>query len=581
MDNATAAAMIDLSSDPEIARVKAEACRKVNGPIVYLDLAFSRGAPLGAALQRVSSLQEQLRYEPDGATTPLGYWNPNLVQAPLQRLRPAQQSGPILIAGPFSARILSVLPPTRLCVAMVRDPISRIADGYHYGAGGGDARAIAAEASPNWRFDTAICDHQTRALAGDAVLDPTAAEKGVVPPQIDEKEFERILDTLTHGFVLLGVAERMEDSLIALVRQLGLPLTAAVGPWLAETATSGEAVSLNPAEIATLRELNTFDARLHSAAMARLDQLISEDPDGFAQDRALLRNLYGQHASGIDGASLLAAERAERPTQPPRLAYPPMRPARAETPDALTAMRGHYLDLMQDILINRIYADESAAPWSAGTFDPLQREIGSDWPSRAHSMVGRRRMHNVRSLCEQVLQEGIPGDFVETGVWRGGVTIMMRAVLRAYGDTDRKVFVADSFEGVPPPNPEAYPADAGDVHFEAPQLAISQAQVAENFRRYGLLDAQVHFLPGWFKDSLPDAPIEGLAILRLDGDLYESTMDALVALYAKLSPGGFVIVDDYGAVPGCAKAIHDFRATNGIEAELHTVDWGGVYWRKP
>ena len=101
-----------------------------------------------------------------------------------------------------------------------------------------------------------------------------------------------------------------------------------------------------------------------------------------------------------------------------------------------------------------------------------------------------------------------------------------------------------------------------------------------NFRRYDLLDEQVQFLKGWFSDTLPTAPIDKLAVLRLDGDMYASTMDALDALYDKVSPGGYVIVDDYGAVPACAKAIHDYRDAHGVKDELVEIDWASVYWRK-
>jgi len=81
----------------------------------------------------------------------------------------------------------------------------------------------------------------------------------------------------------------------------------------------------------------------------------------------------------------------------------------------------------------------------------------------------------------------------------------------------------------------------------------------ENFRKYDLLDRQVRFLKGWFSETLPGCPIERLAVLRLDGDMYESTMDALKHFYPKLSAGGYLIVDDYGAAPACKTAIHEFR----------------------
>ena len=101
-----------------------------------------------------------------------------------------------------------------------------------------------------------------------------------------------------------------------------------------------------------------------------------------------------------------------------------------------------------------------------------------------------------------------------------------------------------------------------------------------SYRRYGLLDEQVVFLKGWFKDTLAKAPIERLAVLRLDGDLYESTMDALNPLYAKVASGGFIIVDDYFALTQCERAISEFRATHGISDPIHKIDDAGVYWRK-
>lgn len=139
-------------------------------------------------------------------------------------------------------------------------------------------------------------------------------------------------------------------------------------------------------------------------------------------------------------------------------------------------------------------------------------------------------MENLRSLATQVIEENVPGDFIETGVWRGGACIMMNAVLEAFEASDRLVWVADSFEGLPKPSPEKYPADEGDLHHTNRELAISIEEVKANFAAYGLLNERVRFLKGWFKDTLPNAPIEKLAILRLDGDMYESTMDALVSL---------------------------------------------------
>jgi O-methyltransferase len=240
--------------------------------------------------------------------------------------------------------------------------------------------------------------------------------------------------------------------------------------------------------------------------------------------------------------------------------------------------RSLYLDLLEDSLIGTIIEDESIAPWQQG-YSESRREIGRDWPKYAFTMIGKARMRNLREITETILNEGVPGDLLEAGVWRGGACIYMRGILKAYGVTDRFVWAADSFSGLPPPNPEQYPADENDAHHTETALAITQQQVRANFAKYALLDQQVCFLEGWFKDTLPEAPIEQLAILRLDGDMYESTIQTLDAMYSKLSPNGFVIIDDY-ILPPCRKAVDDFRARHGITEKLEMVDGAAVYWRK-
>lgn len=199
----------------------------------------------------------------------------------------------------------------------------------------------------------------------------------------------------------------------------------------------------------------------------------------------------------------------------------------------------------------------------------------------AHTMIGRARIDSLHACMDLVTKEGVAGDFIETGVWRGGATIFMRAYLMAHGISDRKVWVADSFQGLPK---SSHAADLpyGDFSENSfPYLSVSLETVKELFARYDVLDEQVCFLKGWFKDTLPTAPIQQLAILRLDGDLYESTMDAISNLYDKLSPGGFVIVDDYYAFPSCAVAINEFRDKHGIDAPLVKIDASSTLWRKP
>jgi len=203
------------------------------------------------------------------------------------------------------------------------------------------------------------------------------------------------------------------------------------------------------------------------------------------------------------------------------------------------------------------------------------------WPDSVLTMIGQGGIANIRSCLERVLHDNIAGDFIEAGVWRGGACIFAKAFLDSVG-SEKNVWVADSFQGVPPPNAAKYPADVGDKLYRTPELAVSYEDVAASFKRFGLLDGRVKFLRGWFRDTLPTAPIEKLAVLRLDGDLYESTWDTLTSLYPKLSSGGFCIIDDYHDLPACTQAVEDFRAKYGIVEEIQPIDESseGCYWRK-
>lgn len=242
---------------------------------------------------------------------------------------------------------------------------------------------------------------------------------------------------------------------------------------------------------------------------------------------------------------------------------------------------GHlYLDLMKKVLTNVIYQDGALTPDGPTAYRAEKRHGGLDWPAAAHTMIGLERLDNLHDCLERVLADGIDGDLVETGVWRGGACIFMRAFLKAHGVADRRVWVADSFTGIPDVGIDGHPLDRElALHQANGVLDVPQEEVAENFRRYGLLDEQVVFLPGRFRDSLPQAPIEKLALLRLDGDLYESTRDALTHLYPRLSTGGFVIVDDY-VIPACRAAVHDFRHEQRIDDPIQPIDVCGAYWRR-
>lgn len=251
------------------------------------------------------------------------------------------------------------------------------------------------------------------------------------------------------------------------------------------------------------------------------------------------------------------------------------------------AARDAYLDLLKRCLTR--YSDGQlflARPLTSGaSMEQLAQGVFTH--PDADTMIGWARLDNARECVETVLRDGIPGDIIETGTWRGGCCMYLRAVLRAWDVTDRKVWLADSFCGFPVPDVEKYPADyiygTAQVRefldgLDYP-IAVDLAEVKARFAGYGLLDDQVEFLPGYFADTLPGAPVSQLAVLRLDGDFYQSTYEALEHLYDKLSCGGFCIVDDY-ALQTCRKAVDAFRGAHGITDPIEQIDWTGAFWRK-
>lgn len=212
-------------------------------------------------------------------------------------------------------------------------------------------------------------------------------------------------------------------------------------------------------------------------------------------------------------------------------------------------------------------------------YDQAKRDTGGDWPLFGFTMTGQRRLDSLQRCVEEILEKQIPGDLMETGVWRGGSVILMRAILKARNDESRLVWCADSFEGMPVPKETDKRISATADFSDRQYLAVSVEQVQDNFRKFGLLDDRVRFLKGWFSETLPNAPVGQLSLLRLDGDLYESTRDALVNLYHKMSPGGYVIIDDYRSWQGCRTAVDEFRQEHNITAPLEDIDLDAVLWR--
>jgi len=230
-------------------------------------------------------------------------------------------------------------------------------------------------------------------------------------------------------------------------------------------------------------------------------------------------------------------------------------------------------------LIRRALAARGLEICQIKPFDAEIRDSGRDWPDGL-TVIGMKRMQNIQGCVTIVLREGVAGDLAEAGLWRGGASIFMRALLAALGDADRLVWCAYSFKGWPEPDATKYRLDAGSVLHLQSHRAPSLETVKDNFRKFSLMDDRVRFLPGWFADTLPSAPIERIAVLRLDADMYGSTLDVLNALYRKVSPGGFVIMNDYGKPDSAARyAIDDFRERHGIDEPIIDIDGSGAYWR--
>ena len=244
-----------------------------------------------------------------------------------------------------------------------------------------------------------------------------------------------------------------------------------------------------------------------------------------------------------------------------------------------------YLDLLKKSITDTLYEAEPDA--EAGGSRYIADFLKHYMKGRAVSMLPMARLDQLQRCVEDVIRRGVPGDLMEAGVWRGGAAILMRGILKAHGVTDRCVWAADSFEGLPEPDGACFPKEAAAHHgpvmrdgFE--HFAVGLDAVKANFARFGLLDPQVRFLPGWFKDTLPMAPIGRLAVLRLDGDYHESTRDCLENLYDKLAVGGYLIVDDYGEDEWthCRAAVDGFRSARGIADAMVQVDRRCWSWQR-
>lgn len=205
-------------------------------------------------------------------------------------------------------------------------------------------------------------------------------------------------------------------------------------------------------------------------------------------------------------------------------------------------------------------------------YDASLRFKGNDWPPFGHTMIGHQRLHNIRMALKTVVHERVEGHFAELGVWRGGACIYAKALLDVLNQNSRKVFVFDAFESLP-----NYGATSSF-------LENSEETVRHNFAKYALLDERVIFHKGVFKDSVPSFnkanPGMQLAVLRIDGNFYDSYQDALYFLYGFVPVGGFVIFDDIRSHPAVQNCWNDFKKDQGLPEELTIIDDHSAYFRK-
>jgi O-methyltransferase len=293
-----------------------------------------------------------------------------------------------------------------------------------------------------------------------------------------------------------------------------------------------------------------------------VDEEISDDPIGRLQD-LVLRGRPAARAS-------LAAVREARAAGP--------------GPEA-AALRRAYLDLLKLSLcdlagtttmsVGSLPGGGTASRVLSG--DRLRlRAAGMDWPLQGLTMTGLARLDDLQSCIETLVADGVEGDLIEAGAWRGGASILMRATLDSLGARDRTVWVADSFEGFPKSADEDRDhKDLSGYDF----LAVPLEEVRASFARFGC-EQGVRFVPGFFEETLPGLSGRRWAVVRLDGDTYGATWTALQSLYPGLSAGGHLIVDDYGALEECRRAVDEFRAHNRITEPLEEVDWTCTRWRR-
>ena len=311
----------------------------------------------------------------------------------------------------------------------------------------------------------------------------------------------------------------------------------------------------------------------HHAVMSGLDQ----------RQAAMMCDGYGEEHGNFFDAEQYA--RSVRPWDPSSLSSAQMKDASTDEVLQNQARMIRWTSfLVVEALSFSLYVDDPSQDQMCGI---------SSWPAHGLSMAGKGALWNLVSCMQNVISEGVPGVFVETGIWRGASGILARILLDAYGD-DREVYNLDSFEWLPAPNP-AFSQDRRDVHNAqtswCPGLknGASLEEVKRTYLRFGIdtedPSRHTHLIKGYFEVTVPPLARKfqqdqtSISVLRLDGDMYQSTWEVLVYLYEFVSIGGYIIVDDW-ELPGCRSAIDDFRRCVNSTEPFTFFEAGKTFWRK-
>ena len=207
----------------------------------------------------------------------------------------------------------------------------------------------------------------------------------------------------------------------------------------------------------------------------------------------------------------------------------------------------------------------------------LQYKKFVDLPN-VYSMCGLADINQIKFLLENIINDHIDGCIVETGVWRGGMSMWMQSILK-YHNNKRDIWLFDTFGTFPSSSnsKDKYIHSITSILFaNAPTIA----DVKNNFRMHDLLDTNIKFVVGDFKDSIPHSQVQDIALLHCDSDYYDSTKIVLEIFYWKIVKGGYIVIDDYNNIHlGCKDAVDDFRRKYSIKIPIIDTHHGSVYWR--